>query len=275
MNIEKWIRQASAELETLAIASSRLDSEIILAHTIGHPRTWLHAHSDDTVTDRQIEIANARLDLRKDFVPIAYIIGHKEFYGRRFVVTTDTLIPRPESEEMIELLNEYMPDTTSLAISTAQKRLVDVGTGSGCLGITAKLEHPELHVSLVDTSKPALAVAEKNARLLNADVTTVSSDLLDNYPFTPSIVMANLPYVDESWERSKETDHEPALALFASHDGLKLIQKLFDQLSTRMQPGGLAIFEADPRQWPQIEAYARSSGFSVASRRHFAMSFIK
>jgi len=275
MTIESWIRQATNELKEAGIESDYLDAEILLAHTIRHPRTWLHAHIDEALDDRQIEIANARVDLRKSYVPIAYIIGHKDFYGRQFKVSPATLIPRPESEAIIELLSQYLPDTQPLDTSIASKRLVDIGTGSGCLGITAKLEHPELEVTLLDMSADALRIAEKNADLLSASVTIQKSNLLADYAFSPDIVLANLPYVDESWERSPETQHEPAMALFASDNGLKLVRKCFDQLSHRTNTGAVAIFEADPRQWDVIEKIAQSSGFTLDKKQRFIASFIK
>jgi len=275
MTIESWIRQATSELKEAGIESDYLDAEILLAHTINHPRTWLHAHIDENLDDRQIEIANARVDLRKSFVPIAYIIGHKDFYGRRFKVSPATLIPRPESEAIIELLADYLPNTQPLDTSIASKRLVDIGTGSGCLGITAKLEHPELDVTLLDVSPDALRIAQKNAELLSASVTIQKSNLLADYAFTPDIVLANLPYVDESWERSPETQHEPAVALFASDNGLKLVRKCFDQLSHRTNKGTVVIFEADPRQWDAIEKIAQTSGFTLDRKQRFVASFIK
>jgi release factor glutamine methyltransferase len=275
MTIESWLRQATKELQASDIPSAHLDAEIILAHTLRHPRTWLHAHINEEIDERQVEIANARLDLRKSFVPVAYIIGHKEFYGRRFKVSPATLIPRPESEEIIELLSRYLPTTQPLDDSIASKRLVDIGTGSGCLGITAKLEHPELDVTLLDVSPDALRVAKKNAELLSAEVSIQKSNLLIDYAYTPDIILANLPYVDESWERSKETMHEPAIALFASDSGLRLVKKCFDQLSSRTNIGAIAIFEADPRQWDAIEKIAQESGFALDVKQRFVASFIK
>lgn len=269
MTIGLWLQQATNELADVMLTSPRLDAEIILAHTIGHPRTWLHAHINDPLDIRHEEIANARIDVRLDHVPIAYIIGHKEFYGRRFSVTTHTLIPRPESEQVIEVLLEA---TTK---DDGPKILVDIGTGSGCLGITAKLERPNLEVTLCDISKPALDVAEKNAASLGADVRIMTSNLLSDYPFTPDIALANLPYVAMSWERSPDTAHEPADALFADDNGLALIKKCFDELGHRMNFGGLAIFEADPRQWDEIIDYAASCGFEPVARRKFAASFSK
>src|SRR5690606_464298 len=104
MTIDAWLKQTTNELADAMFESPRLDAEIILAHTLGSSRTWLHAHGDEPLEGRQVEIANSRLDLRLDRVPIAYIIGHKEFYGRPFSVTPQVLIPRPESEQLIDHL---------------------------------------------------------------------------------------------------------------------------------------------------------------------------
>lgn len=271
--IDAWLHDATQRLALEGVDTARLDAEIILAHTINHPRTWLHAHMDEEIDLRHEEIAGARLDLRLDRVPIAYIIGHKEFYGRRFGVNPHVLIPRPESEQLIELLDGTLKQQSLFPSSPT--RLVDIGTGSGALGITAKLEHPELDVTLVDNSKQALVQADKNAGALQADIHTLESNLLANYPFTPDIVIANLPYVDESWDRSEETRHEPPEALFATDHGLRLIKRCFDELRSRMRPGGVAIFEADPRQWDDIDTYAKATGFTIGDKQGFAALFYK
>lgn len=274
ITISDWLADASRQLLSEHIPSARLDAELLLAHTIRKPRTWLHSHSDDELTSRQKEIADARLDLRIDRVPVAYIIGHKEFYGRTFKVTTATLIPRPESETLIELLNVALPKNARL-IAEAPLRLVDVGTGSGCLGITAKLEHPELDVTLVDTSRHALNIAEDNARALNADVEFLQSDLLASYPFTADIIIANLPYVNPDWERSPETEHEPALALFAPNNGLALIFELLIQTKAKLARGGKLILEADPEQHPAIIKEAAKFGLALHEQRDYGLLFDK
>ncbi len=252
--IRIWLRDAAEEFASAGIASALLDAEIILAHTLRKSRTWLHAHSEDLLDPRVKDIANARAQLRLDRTPIAYIIGHKEFYGRLFKVTPSVLIPRPESEEIITLLKKHLPQDAA--------SLLDIGTGSGCLGITAKLELPELTVTLADISRHALKVAETNAEALGAVVTIIKSDLLAGIPAPYDVVLANLPYVDEAWERSPETNYEPELALFADDGGLKLIYRLLEQLPGALTPGGIALLEADPQQHRALIATAKKYSLS-------------
>ena len=262
--ISQWITAASGELEKAGISSARLDAEILLSHTLRKPRTYLHAHPEEPLEARTLEIADARLELRKDRTPLAYITGHKEFYGRNFKVTPSTLIPRPESEPIITLLKQFTP-----SLPSGNQRLVDVGTGSGCLGITAKLEEPGFDVTLIDSSKYALAVARMNAEKHHADVSLIHGDLLTSYPFKAAVVIANLPYVDPEWERSPETDHEPAEALFASNNGLALIYKLFRQLPDHLEKGGVLLLEADPRQYNIILQTAEKSSLELVTNEGF------
>lgn len=267
MTIGAWIQQASKRLADEMIDSARLDAEIILAHTLNKSRTWLHAHSNDSLDERRRDIAEARIDLRLDRIPVAYIIGHKEFYGRRFIVSPEVLIPRPESEALIDLFLELSPTQPK------NYQVVDVGTGSGCLGITIKLERPEAQVTLVDASRHALTVTRKNAKELAAKVNIIESNLLDSYPFRPDCVVANLPYVDPGWESlSPELQHEPVEALFADKKGLDLIYKLIDQAASRLSPGGLLILEADTRQLDDIVNYAQQNRFQLVKRLSFSLA---
>lgn len=248
MNISTWLDYAIKQLREIGVDSARLDAELILANTLRKNRTYLHAHPESNIDPRRVDIANARLRLRLERVPLAYILGYRDFYGRRFTVSPQVLVPRPESEAIIELLKEL----------DVSGKLLDVGTGSGCLGITAKLEIPGLNVILSDISQPALHVARQNAEKFQADVALIKSNLLRAVPGKFDIIIANLPYVDRSWQRSPETNHEPALALFAKDEGLALIYQLIDQLPAHLSPGALIFLEADPRQHSAIIAYAGS-----------------
>ncbi len=274
LSIKDWLDDATRQLVFAEIPSARLDSELMLAHTLRQNRTYLHSHDDEPLSERDLEIANARLALRLDRVPVAYIIGHKEFYGRRFRVTTATLIPRPESEALVELLDQAVPNNEAL-IAEQPLRLIDVGTGSGALGITAKLTHPELDVTLSDFSRFALKVAEQNAQSLKAEVTILHSDLLDGFPFQADIILANLPYVDPAWERSPETNHEPVEALFATNEGKALIFKLITQTKNKLTIGGYLILEADPEQHADIISYAKDYGLLLKDKRDYGLLFQK
>ncbi len=272
--INEWLEEATRQLAKASINSARLDAEIILAYALRKDRTYLHAHSEDILDVTIQDTADAHLALRLDYVPIAYIVGFKEFYGRPFSVTTDTLIPRPESEDVINLLKRILPPTT-YHLPPTTLRLIDVGTGSGCLGITAKLEFPELEVTLADISPPALVVASDNAQRLHADVALLESDLLQSYHLQADIIIANLPYVDSTWEVSPDTIHEPSLALFAGDGGRALIKKLIIQSVTIITQSGFLVLEADPFQHESIVAHAKRKGLTLHSKKGYVIVFQK
>lgn len=273
MIVAEWLVEATKELQSADISSARLDSELILAHTLRKPRTYLHAHSDQELSARQQDIANARLELRLDHTPIAYIVGHKEFYGRRFKTTPAALIPRPESEAMIELLKSIMP--TTLPLIKEKRRLIDVGTGTGALGITAKLEWPELDVTLTDTSQHALNLAKENASLLHADVQFHKGDLLRGYNTPVDIITANLPYVDRSWTVSPDVYAEPDIALYAPDNGLALIKQLLNQAVGLLRPGGSLLLESDERQQVTIIQLAAAHDLKHRATLGLITHFVK
>ncbi|QHN42513.1 peptide chain release factor N(5)-glutamine methyltransferase [Candidatus Mycosynbacter amalyticus] len=270
MTISAWLIDATKQLKDIGIESNRLDAELILAHTLRKPRTYLHAHLDEEIDERRYDIANARLDLRLERTPLAYITGHKEFYGRSFSVTPSVLVPRPESEALIEWLLELTGDEIT------PKKLVDVGTGSGILGITAKLERPHLDVLLTDIDAKALTVATRNAEQLGASVHTRRDNLLDTQGYQAEYIVANLPYVDEAWnDVSPELQHEPQHALYASQGGLKLIYQLLPQLERWLTPGGIALLEADPTQHATIQDAAQSYGLNGIGSHDYALGLVR
>lgn len=273
MTVEEWLNEAVQMLENADIESARLDAELILAHTLREPRTYLHAHGDETLDDKHEDIATARLELRLDHTPVAYIIGHKEFYGRRFKTTPAALIPRPESEMIIELLKDVIPK--NLPLLPEKLSLVDVGTGTGCLGITAKLEWPELNVTLIDNDNHALNLAKENGKMLHAQVHYLKNDLLRAYGLPIDIIIANLPYVDRQWDVSPDTQAEPQDALFASDGGLGLIKQLLEQASLQLKPGGHILLESDPRQQHKIIEFAKNLGFRHLRTEGFITVFTR
>ena len=144
--------------------------------------------------------------------------------------------------------------------------MIDVGTGSGCLGITAALERPDLRVILSDISKDALSVARKNGNALTARVATQHQSLLRGQIEPVDYIFANLPYVDKNWEVSPELRHEPSMALFAENEGLKLIKELLLQAPNHLTANGLLFIEADPVQHDTIIAAAEENRLQLAAK---------
>ena len=212
-------------------------------------------------------------------LPKAHQASPAEFYGRDFMVNSDVLIPRPETEQLIDaVLNlvgkPYLPGVKpGKAVLPEDLTILDVGTGSGCIAVTLKLELPQAKVVASDVSKKALEVARENAKRLGAEVEFVKSDLLDGIDLQPDLVVANLPYVDENWEwvDREALSNEPSLALYAKDGGLALIKKLIDQVYKR----GVKhlILEADPCQHERIRGYAEEKGFMLHEVRGFILYF--
>ena len=269
--IKDWLLDAAHQLASVGIPSPSLDAEVILASSINRSRTILHSHTEQSLKVTELELANQRLKLRLKRMPIAYILECKEFYGRNFIVSPDTLIPRPESETIIEILLPIIKGMTN----SSQIKLIDVGTGSGCLGITAKLEFPTIDVTLSDISGSALVIAAQNAEKMGADITLIQNDLLKNCNLKLDIIVANLPYVDHSWERSPETNFEPSLALFADDNGTALIKKLIVQASKLLKSDGHLIIEADPSQHNQIINDADKHSFKTAGISGYIIDLIR
>lgn len=272
LQIKHWLKSATKKLQSLEIKSASLDCELILAHVLGSDRSYLRAHDDEKMNIYQILRANFLLGKRKKHLPIAYITHQKDFFGRKFIVNKYTLIPRPESEDIIEILKQILPSSTHQLQTSS---LLDIGTGSGCLGITAKLEFPEVEVILSDISASALKIASKNANNLSADVKIIKSDLLESIKIRPNIIIANLPYVDESWERSPETKYEPSSALFATDGGKDLIKKLIVQADKIQQKTDIIIFESDPDQHSDLIQFAKKFGYKNKDINGYAVLLVK
>lgn len=266
-SVSDWLQQAAKRLVNSGSESARLDAELLLASVLSHDRTWLHAHPEWPLTLSKRRAANRLIAKRLNHVPVAYLTGHKDFYGRDFLVNHYTLVPRPESEDMIELLKQL--------VKPSHRTLIDVGTGSGCLGISSKLELPRLETMLTDISRPALRVARANARRLSAEVMIRRSNLLTNYKGRVDIILANLPYVNRGWTVSPSTKHEPSKALFADLGGLKIIFQLLEQASQKLSPGGLIILEADPTQHQAIVDQASELKLKKVAVLGYQIAFTK
>ena len=270
LQIKDWLLSATKQLRAQNIDSAVLDCELILAHILDVDRTYLKSHDDTYLTDEQIKIADELINKRRQRTPVAYLIGYKYFYGRKFEVNEHTLTPRPESEDIIEILKSIIHH-----FPTSEPKLLDVGTGSGCLGVTAKLEFPRCNVALSDISSSALDVAEKNAQNLSARVEIIKSDLLQSINFRPNIIAANLPYVDKTWETSPETKYEPSNALFANDEGKELIKKLIAQASKIQSKDDVIILESDPQQHSDLIEFAQKLGYENSKTYGYAVLLAK
>lgn len=216
--------------------------------------------------------------------PKAYKDGRQDFYGRDFIVTPDVLIPRPETEMLVDMVlnlagKAFLPGVKpAVARLPENLKILDVGTGSGCIAITLKLELPEADVSACDISEKSLLIAKRNAKQLGAEVRFIHSNLLAEISGDFDVIVANLPYVDKGWEwlNKAALAAEPSLALYAEDDGLSLIKKLIDEVRERVAEVYAEKFlalEADPCQHEAIKKYAEARGFRHIETRGFALLF--
>lgn len=268
MKLKDWINLASTKID-------RLDAELIAIKALNlDDKIDLILYSED---EFDFQKADKMVENREKGIPIAYILGVKEFYSRNFRVNSNVLIPRPETEEMIRLALETIENEKIKA-----PKILDVGTGSGCIAITMKLELDtkklDSKIIGVDYSVPALDLAQDNADDLDANVDLFSSDLLSAIKTLPDIIMANLPYVDLTWDwTSPELKYEPALALYADDHGLKLIKKLIDEIVEKLPSQDVKkrflFLEADTSQLDQIINYAESKKFTLLKRTNFILEF--
>jgi len=238
MIIREALRNATERLERHLVSSPRLNAEVILAHCLKVDKTYLYTHDDRTLCDVEFQKIEDALYERISGVPVQYIVGRQEFYGRYFTVNPDVLIPRPETEYIVEAVLELHPPSGS--------SIIDIGTGSGCIGLTLALEIPEAQVTVTDVSFVALLTAKSNAVQLGAKASIVCMDLLDAACGPFDIVVSNPPYVsrgETSRLQIEVREHEPHVALFGEEDGLAAYRKLIPSAVRVLKPGGYLIME--------------------------------
>jgi release factor glutamine methyltransferase len=238
---------------------ARRDAETLLLHLLGKNRAWMLAHMDDELGYECAEQYIARLERRFKGEPIQYILGETEFYRLPFFVTPEVLIPRPETEHVVEKALE-------LARSFAAPRIVDVGTGSGAIAVALAHELPDAAVTATDTSAAALEIARENARWNGVQrVRFVEGDLLAPVAGEQfDIVASNPPYVAEADRGSlavEVREYEPAQALFAGDDGLEIYQRLIPQAFNALAQGGYVLLEIGYGQEPPVSALLGDAGF--------------
>lgn len=275
MNVSDWLAKATAKLEAADIGTARLDSLVLLEDVTGKDRGYLLAHPELELSSAHTAILTNLLNQRLTHQPLAYVRGKTEFYGREYVITPAVLEPRPESETMIELLLKLSTAPNSGLDWNEDVHLADVGSGSGALGITAKLELQYMEVDLIDIDEKALEVSKKNVDLFTLSINTIRSDLLASANQDYSILLCNLPYVPDSFAINPAAMREPKIAIFGGSDGLDLYRKLFNQVKNRSSKPLYILTEALPPQHDILHNIALNAGYALVDSEDFIQVFKK
>jgi len=233
-----------------------LDAQVLLGHVLGRTRTWVLAHPEAHLSSVQEHTLRDALTLLETGQPLPYVLGHWEFYGLDFFITPDTLIPRPETELLVEQALSWS--------RTRSKRLraADIGTGSGCIAISLALTASNVHVLGCDLSMPALLVAKANAHRhgVSGNVDFVQCDLLTPVRSQFDLICANLPYIPtETLHSLKVYQREPELALDGGEDGLAHIQRLINGAKAALAPGSLLLLEIEASSGAAFISLARQA----------------
>lgn len=224
---------------------------MLAAHVLRVDRSWLFAHPEHEFND----LAGESLLVRRiGQEPLAYVVGKREFYGRRFRVSPAVLIPRHETEVLVD---------EALKESSSTFRVLDIGTGSGCIAVTLKLEKPSLEVWATDISGPALEMARENAETLGAEIIFRRADLFPETDQKFDLIVSNPPYIGKKESLQPEVvDHEPHLALFAEDAGYAIYRKLSQRAGLSLKTSGKILLEVGYKQADKVVALFEESGWS-------------
>ncbi|HEX3681668.1 MAG TPA: peptide chain release factor N(5)-glutamine methyltransferase [Bryobacteraceae bacterium] len=268
LTIQAALLQGTEILQKALVPAPRLTAEVLLCHAVRCERAYLYAHSSDELTRLAWIHYGRYLNERISGKPTQYITHRQEFYGRSFYVNTDVLIPRPETEHLVETAVEWLRTRKSA-------RVLDVGTGSGAIAVSVALDSG-VAVAASDISPAALAVAVRNQRTNEAPVDFFAADLLDPVaPKSIDLLLSNPPYVpgaDAANMQSEVRNWEPHLALFAGETGLEIYRRLIRAARPAVKPGGRLLLELGYRsledvrdmlaaQWTDIEVISDLAGF--------------
>lgn len=266
--IADWLESNTNRLQIAGIDSARLDSLLLLENVIGASRESLLANPQFELSSEQIAILRQMTDRRVKKEPIAYILGTREFYGLKFKVNRNVLVPRPETEKLVEHI-----------IDNAKQgaRVLDLGTGSGAIAVTLKANRGDLEVSASEISKQALEVARENAATHDTFIGFVQSDLFDQIKPQKQfdVLAANLPYVPlDRLEMNPDLRYEPALALFPDEGkGLSLYERTFRDVKHYIKETGWIIIEHEPAQLDDLIKLGKLARYNGESISKFITKF--
>jgi release factor glutamine methyltransferase len=259
MDIRSALKEAMAQLSAANVPSHALAAELLLMHTLGRDRAWIYAHPEFELDAAAAQNFSNLIAQRASGVPTQYLTGKQEFWGLEFEVTPAVLIPRPETEHVVEVAL----DRVGIARKSEPLRIADIGTGSGCIAVALASELPNAEIFATDISAAALEVARRNAARhgMAARIHFAETNLLDAFAGEAQrfdVIVSNPPYIGRADAPTLEREvraHEPEIALFAGDDGLAVYAPLIRDASAALQLGGLLILElgynslAPVREW--------------------------
>jgi release factor glutamine methyltransferase len=268
MKINDWLLKATKKLEDTGIGTARLDCLVLLEDVTGKDRAWVLAHPEFILSVNQISRLDKLIKPRQKHIPLAQVRGKTEFYGREFTINKDVLEPRPESETMIEVLKSLKLLKNSL--------VADIGTGTGALAITAKLEKPSFEVIATEIDPKCIKIAKQNAKKHHTDIRVLKGNLLE--PLSPltsrlSALLCNLPYVPDSYKINQAAANEPKIAIFGGHDGLELYRQLFTQIDSLIEKPQFILTESLPFQHSDLKNIAKKHSYSQLKEDDFIQLF--
>jgi release factor glutamine methyltransferase len=264
---------AISRLAAAGCDTPRLDAEVLLAHSLSRERTWLYLYPEYSLTPEQVNTFEALLRRREAREPVAYLIGCKEFFGLEFQVNPHVLIPRPETELLVETalqiydlrftIYDFANSPRKSKIVNRKLTIVDVGTGSGCIATALAKYLPQAAIFAIDTSAKALQLARRNAERhsVAGQITFLPGDLLQPLIEPVDLIVSNPPYVSEAQLAAASPEvsrFEPRLALAGGADGLAVIRRLLAQAAGKLNPGGSLLIEIGSSQGVAVKALAQT-----------------
>ena len=261
------MKVSGAIAAAMAAGLDRLDAQLLLLHTLGRAqgdRAWLLAHDTDELP-KALQVRHAQLcERRATGEPLAYIVGHKEFFGLDLLVDKRVLVPRPDTETLVEWAIELLS-------ADGSPKVIDLGCGSGAIALAIKHARPMAHVHASDASEDALAVASVNAARLSLDVQFLQRSWLEGIDGSYDLIVSNPPYIAAQDLHLAALAHEPLAALAAGPDGLDDLRAIISQAAAHLRPGGWLLLEHGWDQATAVRELLTAAGFQEAcSRRDLA-----
>jgi len=251
MNIQQILSKASSQLKLKNIKSSKLDSELLLAKTLDVSREEILLNLDKKINHSDLKKYNFYINLRNQYKPISYIINYKFFWKYKFFVDKDVLIPRPETELIIEQILKILP-------KKSEKNILEIGTGSGCIAVSLIKERPKCRIVAIDKSLKAIKVARKNAEIhqVGKKVNFLNIDIDKYFGNKYDLIVSNPPYIANSKLLSLDMDvklYEPKIALSGGFSGLEIFFKIINKCKRLLKRNGMLILEIGERQGKELK----------------------